>query len=62
MKENTSYKKLIKYAFYLNLVGIVITFTTKGNIAIFGTLLIVAALILAVIAVLKKKKAEKNNS
>ena len=60
MEENLAYKKYIKFAFYCNLVGIVLTFTTKGNIAIFGTLLILTALILAIIGVVKKKQYEKN--
>jgi len=61
MEKNSTYKKYIKIAFYLNMVGIVLTFTTKGNIAVFGTILIIIALILAVIVMFKKKQYEKKS-
>jgi hypothetical protein len=61
MEENIAYKKYIKFAFYINMVGIVLTFAFKGNIGVFGTLLIILAIILAVIGVIKKKQYEKKN-
>ncbi len=59
MTENLSYRKYFKTAFFLNIVGIVLTFLFKGSIGAFGTLLIITALILAIIGFFKKKKQEK---
>ena len=60
MKENPPYKIYIQIAFIINLIGIVLTFAFKGNIGVFGTLLIILALILAVLGIIKKKKYEKS--
>ena len=60
MNKRQSHSIYIQIAFISNLVGIVLTLAYKGNIAIFGTLLILLAIVFAVIGIVKKKKLEKN--
>ena len=52
-----NYKKILKIAFYTVILGMLLTFFFKGNLGVFGTLLIIIAFILAVIASIMKKKA-----
>lgn len=59
MSQNLSYQKYFKIAFYSNMIGIVLTFAFEGNIGVFGTILIMLAVLLAVIGIIKKKKYEK---
>ena len=61
MNENLPYQKYFKIAFYSNIIGIVLTFAFKGSIGVFGTFLIMLAVLLAVIGIIKKKKHEKQN-
>jgi len=61
MEENIAYKKYIKFAFYINMVGIVLTFMAPGSWGAFGTLLIILAIIIAVVGIIKKKQYEKKN-
>lgn len=58
MDKNISYKKYFKIAFIINIVGIVLSFVFKGNLGVFGTLLIIIAIVLAIIGFIKKKKQE----
>ena len=57
--DNPSYKKLLKIAFYTTITGMILTFFFSENVGVFGTLLIMAAFIMAVIASIQKKKYEK---
>ena len=56
-----SYKKLLKIAFYTVIAGMLLTFFFQGNVGVFGTLLIIIAFGMAIIASIKKKKEEKSN-
>ena len=57
--DNPSYKKLLKIAFYTTITGMILTFFFSENVGVFGTLLIIVAFIMAVIASIQKKKHEK---
>lgn len=60
MNNSESYKKILKIAFYFAIGGMLLSFFFKGNLGVFGTLLIMIAFVLAVIASIKKKKSKKN--
>ena len=60
MTKNTSYKKYLKFAFIINAIGIVFSFVFEGSLGVLGTIFIMAAIIIAVIGVIKKKRFEKN--
>lgn len=59
MKNEPSYKRIMKLAFIINIIGIVMSFSLGGNLGVFGTLLIILALILAIIGFVKKKQFDK---
>ena len=60
MSKDPSYKKLLKIAFYTTIAGMILTFFFKENTGVFGTLLIMIAFVMAVVASIQKKKYEKN--
>lgn len=62
MNEDKPYLKFLKLAFISNAVGIVLSFAFSGNTGVFGTFLIMLAVVLAIIGIYKKKQFEKNNN
>lgn len=54
-----SYKKILKIAFYTVIAGMLLTFFFQGSVGVFGTLLIMSAFVMAIIASIKKKKEDK---
>ncbi len=60
MNEDKPYLKFLKLAFISNAVGIILTFAFSGSVGVFGTILIMLAVVLAIIGIYKKKQFEKN--
>ena len=58
--DNPSYKKLLKVAFYTTIAGMILTFFFNNSTGVFGTLLIMIAFVMAVIASIQKKRHERN--
>lgn len=61
MKDKKPYVLLLKVAFYLTILGMILTLFFSENLGVFGVLLIIIAFVMAIIASIKKRKYKKYN-